>query len=113
MGKAIRDKRQQVILATKVASKVGSGPNEAGLSRQHICNPTITSVIMGASSLKQLEENLGAVEINLTPEELSACDGGWNSGRSDSSMADEAFPPSNHIYRPREGLTLQRTSRFW
>lgn len=36
VGKAIRDKRQQVILATKVASKVGPGPNDAGLSRKHI-----------------------------------------------------------------------------
>ena len=40
-------------------------------------NPTITSVIIGASSIKQLEENLGAVEVKLTPEELSACDGVW------------------------------------
>jgi aryl-alcohol dehydrogenase (NADP+) len=42
-----------------------------------LSNPTITSVIMGASSVRQLEENLGALDVKLTPEELSACDEVW------------------------------------
>jgi aryl-alcohol dehydrogenase-like predicted oxidoreductase len=33
---------------------------------------------MGASSVKQLEENLGAIEEKLTAEELSACDEVWH-----------------------------------
>jgi aryl-alcohol dehydrogenase-like predicted oxidoreductase len=41
-------------------------------------NPTITSVICGANSVKQLEDNLGATEIQLTEEELSACDEVWH-----------------------------------
>lgn len=40
-------------------------------------NETITSVISGVSSLKQLEDNLGATEIKLTEEELAACDEVW------------------------------------
>ncbi|MBI2868322.1 MAG: aldo/keto reductase [Chloroflexi bacterium] len=40
-------------------------------------NPAITSVIYGASSLEQFEENLGATEITLSPEELAACDEVW------------------------------------
>jgi len=40
-------------------------------------NPVITSVICGVTSLKQLEENIGAVEVELTEEELNACDEVW------------------------------------
>jgi aryl-alcohol dehydrogenase-like predicted oxidoreductase len=40
-------------------------------------NQTITSVIYGATSIKQLEENLGATELRLSAEELSACDEVW------------------------------------
>ncbi len=37
----------------------------------------ITSAICGATSLKQLEKNLGATEVKLVEEELAACDGVW------------------------------------
>lgn len=40
-------------------------------------NETVTSVICGCSSLKQLEQNLGAVEVKLSGEELAACDEVW------------------------------------
>jgi aryl-alcohol dehydrogenase-like predicted oxidoreductase len=36
VGQAIRDRRDKVILATKVRSRVGPGPNDAGLSRPHM-----------------------------------------------------------------------------
>ncbi|GAI57965.1 unnamed protein product, partial [marine sediment metagenome] len=42
-----------------------------------LSNETITSAICGATSLKQLEENLGATEVKLSEEELTACDGVW------------------------------------
>ena len=42
-----------------------------------LSNETITSAICGATSVKQLEENLGATEINLSKEELAACDEVW------------------------------------
>jgi aryl-alcohol dehydrogenase-like predicted oxidoreductase len=35
-GRAIREKRHQVVLATKVAGPMGGGPNDLGLSRRHI-----------------------------------------------------------------------------
>jgi len=41
-------------------------------------NETITSVICGTNSIKQLEENLGAVEVKLTEEELTACNEVWH-----------------------------------
>lgn len=36
VGKAIKGQREDVVLATKVGSPVGSGPNDVGLSRKHI-----------------------------------------------------------------------------
>ncbi|MEZ4860664.1 MAG: aldo/keto reductase [Caldilineaceae bacterium] len=36
LGKAIKGKRDDVVLTSKVASAVGSGPNDQGLSRFHI-----------------------------------------------------------------------------
>jgi len=42
-----------------------------------LSNETITSVLSGTTALEQLEENLAAAEIKLSPEELQACDEVW------------------------------------
>ncbi|MDQ3987856.1 MAG: aldo/keto reductase, partial [Actinomycetota bacterium] len=36
VGEAIKDRRDEVLLATKVRGPMGAGPNDAGLSREHI-----------------------------------------------------------------------------
>ncbi|MCX8032247.1 MAG: aldo/keto reductase [Thermoleophilia bacterium] len=36
VGRAIRGRRENIVLATKVAAITGSGPNDKGLSRKHI-----------------------------------------------------------------------------
>jgi aryl-alcohol dehydrogenase-like predicted oxidoreductase len=41
-------------------------------------NPAITAAICSATSIGQLEENLGAVELSLQEEELKACDDVWH-----------------------------------
>ncbi len=41
-------------------------------------NRIITSVLCGANSIKQFEENVGAVEVTLTEEELKVCDEVWH-----------------------------------
>lgn len=43
-GRAIRDRRQSVVLATKVAGPMGSGPNDLGLSRKHILDAVDASL---------------------------------------------------------------------
>jgi aryl-alcohol dehydrogenase-like predicted oxidoreductase len=43
-GRALREKRQQVVLATKVAGPMGSGPNDLGLSRRHILDAVDASL---------------------------------------------------------------------
>ena len=40
-------------------------------------NPGIASAIVGASSAAQLAENLGALDIKLSPDETKACDDVW------------------------------------
>jgi aryl-alcohol dehydrogenase-like predicted oxidoreductase len=42
-----------------------------------LANPLISSIIIGVSSPKQLEDNLKAAEIKLTDEEMKACDQVW------------------------------------
>ena len=42
-----------------------------------INNPVISSAIVGASTAKQLEDNVQAVDIKLTDEEKKACDAVW------------------------------------
>ena len=39
-----------------------------------LSNETITSALSGTISIEQLKENLGALEIKLSPEELQACE---------------------------------------
>ncbi len=44
LGKALGSKRKEIILATKVRGRTGSGPNDVGLSRHHIvegCNASL------------------------------------------------------------------------
>jgi 1-deoxyxylulose-5-phosphate synthase len=40
-------------------------------------NPAVTAAICSATSIKQLDENLGAAEVKLTGEEITACDEVW------------------------------------
>lgn len=44
VGEAIKGKRDQVVLATKVRGRTGPGPNDAGLSRYHIMNAVEASL---------------------------------------------------------------------
>ena len=39
-----------------------------------LAQPGVTSAIVGASSLEQLDDNLAAAALELTPEELAALD---------------------------------------
>ena len=39
-----------------------------------LANRAVTSVIIGARNLRQLDDNIGAVEISLSPEDLKALD---------------------------------------
>jgi len=55
-------------------------------------NPVVTSVLSGTVSLEQLKENIAALDIKPSPEELQACDDVWNMFR----------PPRLHYARTPE-----------
>jgi aryl-alcohol dehydrogenase-like predicted oxidoreductase len=57
-----------------------------------LVDPLVTSTIIGANSLEQLKDNLGAVRLELTPAEKSTLDecSAWNSRKS--SAAGETHP---------------------
>ena len=60
----------------KIAKKYGRSMPQFALA-WILNNATITSAICSATSTKQLEENLGATEIKLSEEEITACDEVW------------------------------------
>jgi aryl-alcohol dehydrogenase-like predicted oxidoreductase len=56
-----------------VAEATGSSTSQVALAWL-LRKPTVTSVIFGARSIEQLEDNLGAAELKLTDEQLAALD---------------------------------------
>jgi 1-deoxyxylulose-5-phosphate synthase len=58
-------------------------------------NPAITSVLSGSISLEQLTENMAAVDIKLTAEELKACDEVW-----------QMFRPKRYSYYRIPGASI-------
>ena len=42
-----------------------------------LANPAITSIVNGATSIAQLEENVAATDVKLSPDALKACDAVW------------------------------------
>lgn len=49
-------------------------------------NPLVSSIVCGVSSDAQLEENLGALELELSPDDLEACDEVWRTLRPPPTM---------------------------
>jgi len=73
-GKALKGRRQDIILATKVRGRMGDGPNQVGLSRQHIMQQVEASLqrlgtdyidlyqIHRADPLTNIEDTLRALD---------------------------------------------------
>ena len=67
----------------EAVSAIGDVARKKGVSMAQFAlawimnNKTITAPICSATSIKQLEENLGATEVELTEEDAKACDEVW------------------------------------
>jgi len=57
----------------RVAEATGGNPAQVALAWL-LRKPAVTSVIFGARSLEQLDDNLGAAELKLTDEQVTALD---------------------------------------
>ena len=74
LGAALKDRRSQVLIATKAFARMGSGPNDLGLSRQHLieaCEASLRRLgtdyidlyqAHGVDSLTPMEETLRAFD---------------------------------------------------
>lgn len=74
LGKALGNKRKEVVLASKVYGPMGTGPNDAGLSRKHIMQAVEDSLkrlntdyldlyqIHGFDALTPMEETMRALD---------------------------------------------------
>lgn len=67
---------EAIVHLKKIAQQYGRNMAQFALSWV-LNNETITSAIIGATSIRQLEQNVGATEIKLSKEELIACDQVW------------------------------------
>ena len=78
LGNAIKDKRQDIVLATKVRGRMGDGQNQVGLSRGHIMQAVEASLtrlqtdyidlyqIHGVDMLTPLDETMRALDDLVT-----------------------------------------------
>ena len=57
-------------VAKKVAAEIGATPSQVALAWT-LVNPAVTSPIVGARTLAQLEDNLGALDVRFTEGQLA------------------------------------------
>jgi aryl-alcohol dehydrogenase-like predicted oxidoreductase len=75
LGQAISGRRDRVLLATKARMPVGEGPNEAGLSRQHLirqCEASLRRLRTDYIDLYQTHEWDGVTPLEETLEALDS-----------------------------------------
>ena len=73
VGRAVRGRRDRVLLATKARMPMGDGPNDAGLSRHHIiraCEASLRRMGTDYIDLYQVHEWDGATPLEETLEAL-------------------------------------------
>ncbi len=73
LGEVLRGRRDQVLVATKVRMPMGSGPNDAGLSRHHVvsgCEASLRRLGTGHIDLYQVHEWDGLTPLEETLEAL-------------------------------------------
>jgi aryl-alcohol dehydrogenase-like predicted oxidoreductase len=73
-----------------VAEEVGSTPAQIALAWT-LANPAVASPIIGARTLAQAEENLGALDVSLSPEQLD---------RLNLASEPAAIFPARFVNRP-------------
>ncbi|HEY3506682.1 MAG TPA: aldo/keto reductase [Actinocatenispora sp.] len=57
----------------KVAAEIGTTPSRAAIAWT-LRNPAVTAPIVGARTVAQLEDNLGALDVEFTDEQVAALD---------------------------------------
>ena len=73
-----------------VAEEVGATPSQVAIAWT-LANPAITSPVMGARTLAQAKDNLGALGVALSPEHVD---------RLNQASAPDPIFPSRFMGRP-------------
>lgn len=81
LGKALGQRRKDVVLATKVHGRMGPGPNEVGLSRSHIMQAVEDSLTRLGTDYIDLYQIHGVDAITPIEETLRALDDLVRSGK--------------------------------
>ncbi|MFI7704809.1 aldo/keto reductase [Nonomuraea sp. NPDC049480] len=89
----------------RVAGEMGAKPSQVALAWATL-NPGVTAPIVGARTRAQLEDNLGALDVRFTDDQLAALD---EAGRVDLGFPHEmlARPMSRQVVFG--GVTIDRT----
>ncbi len=97
------EKGYEVVAAlSRVGQRVGASPAQAALARL-LARPFVSSVIVGATSTRQLEENLKAASVTLPPEGTAELDEltrpqplypGWMQPMGVDAKVKEALAPT-------------------
>ncbi len=96
-----RGRLPQVLAALRKVSEA-SGLSVARIALAwHLTRPFVTSVIIGAKSREQLNDNLAAVDVKLTPEHLKLLD--------DASALPPEYPGWMLDWQNREPRVLPKT----
>ena len=90
----------------RIASEHGASPAQVALAWV-LANPAVTSVIIGARNMVQLEDNLGAAELELSEADLAALDEASRLPLEYPAWMD-VLPPDR---RPGEVRRLSRIGR--
>ncbi len=100
------DRRSRLARTWDVVDAVSGIATRRGVSMAQVAlawvtdRPAVTSVILGARTLEQLEDNLGAADLHLSAEEIEELD-----AASDPGTADYPYGPAGAEQRSR---SLQR-----
>jgi len=81
LGKALKQRRTDVVLATKVHGRMGPGANEAGLSRRHIMQAVEDSLMRLGTDYIDLYQIHGFDHLTPLEETLRALDDLVHSGK--------------------------------
>src|SRR6202011_2868921 len=73
LGKFTERNRQIVDEVKKVASEIQKSPSQVALAWL-LSKSAVTSVLLGASKLEQLENNLGSLNTHLSPDQIKRLD---------------------------------------
>jgi aryl-alcohol dehydrogenase-like predicted oxidoreductase len=82
LGHALREKRKDVVLATKVRGRVGPGPNQLGLTRRHILESIDGSLKRLGTDYVDLYQIHGFDAVTPLDETLRALDDVVRSGKA-------------------------------